>query len=54
MIIFIISYVNDRKRKDMFYHWIENGTHQFRLNSSYFSFEVNGLYDWMKVNGYRF
>ena len=51
---YIVAIVGKSKRKDMFYHWIENGTYKFRVNRSSFEFEMPGLYEWMKLNGYRF
>ena len=49
----IVSIVGKSKRKDRFYHWVDNG-HKFRTNRSYFEFEMPGLYDWMKAHGYEF
>ena len=51
---YIVSYVNGRKRKDNFYHWKEHGVDTFRPNTSYFSFTMPGLYEWMKAKGYKF
>ena len=51
---YILSIVGKSKRKDMFYHFVENGVNKFRTNRSYFVFEMPELYEWMKQNGYEF